>query len=146
MACRNPIEPEQAAKLFEELAHTGRVAQSCKAVGVSKTRVQEQKGNDPDFAAKYQEALELYSEKLEQEAERRGHDGVDEPVYHKGEIQGTVKRFSDRLLELLMKKNNPQFRESVKVDAAISGGVLLVTSPEKDPEKWRQKHDGTAPE
>jgi hypothetical protein len=40
---------------------------------------------------------------LEREAWRRAVEGFDEPVHYQGEVVGYVKKYSDRMLELLLK-------------------------------------------
>lgn len=56
---------------------------------------------------------ERYRESLVSEAHRRAVDGVEEPVFHKGHLVGTVTRYSDRLLELMLKSKVPDFRTSI---------------------------------
>lgn len=50
-------------------------------------------------------------EAREAEAHRRAVKGWKEPVYYKGIECGTIRRFSDRLLELLLKADNPKYRD-----------------------------------
>lgn len=53
----------------------------------------------------------------EEEAHRRAVEGWDEGVYFKGELCGQERKFSDRLLELLLKADNPKYRgESFSVN------------------------------
>ena len=69
------------------------------------------------FAAQWDEALEEGTDLLEAEARRRAVTGIDEPVYHKGEVVGSIKKYSDTLLIFLLKAHNPQkFRDGVKVE------------------------------
>ena len=53
-----------------------------------------------------------YLEKLEAEADRRGVEGVDHPVIHKGIITDTYKQYSDNLLMFRMKRLQPEYREN----------------------------------
>jgi len=51
----------------------------------------------------------------EEEAHRRAVDGVKEPVYYKGARVDTIAKYSDKLLELLLKADQPaKYREHVK--------------------------------
>jgi hypothetical protein len=40
---------------------------------------------------------------LEDEAKRRAHDGIDEPVFYQGEKCGVVRKYSDNLLIFMLK-------------------------------------------
>jgi len=84
--------------------------------------------------AKRQELKDLYSdaraigEELRQvlredEADRRAVDGVERPVYHKGEVVGYIKEYSDQMLALQLKAGNPdKYAERKQVDVK---GVML---------------------
>ncbi len=65
-----------------------------------------------DFAARWDRAMEIACDRLEEEAWRRGHDGWLEPVFYQGEATGAIKRYSDTLLVLLLKAHRPEkYRE-----------------------------------
>ena len=145
-----PIYPDAAsvARYLELLAATGRKVSAYKAAGVLAERLRSLRESDPDFRAAEDEALRLYGESLEKEAHRRGAEGWDEPVFFKGEECGAVRRHSDRMLELLLKKNVPEFREKVSVDAEVKGGVLLVGGPTAKlptPAEWAAASNGDPP-
>lgn len=66
---------------------------------------------------------------LEAEARRRAMDGVDEPVYHKGEVVGHVRKYSDTLLIFLLKAHRPhKYRDNYKIE---HGGQVEVTATER---------------
>ena len=55
---------------------------------------------------------------MEHELYRRAQEGWDEPIFggrHKERIVGTVRRYSDRLLELRAKALLPAYRETSSV-------------------------------
>lgn len=53
-----------------------------------------------------------YQETLDVEIDRRAVDGIDKPVYYKGEKVDTVKEYSDNLLMFLRKKLDPSYRDN----------------------------------
>ena len=53
------------------------------------------------------EARKIATTILEDEAWRRAHDGVIQIIYHKGRAVGEVKTYSDALLGLLLRSNDP---------------------------------------
>lgn len=84
------------------------------------------RSEDPKFAAAWLEAVEKGTDALVDEAKRRATDGVDEPVYYKGKVVGTVRRYSDLLLMFLLKSRRPDiFRDNVKAEIVGAGGVPI---------------------
>jgi len=104
-----------------------------------------------EFHEAWDAALGIGNDYLEQEAQRRAVDGYEEPIVHKGiqafvrdaetgnleldangkPIPLTVRRYSDRLLEILLKARRPEkFRENMKIEAHVTGGVLAI--PQSD--------------
>ncbi len=88
--------------------------------------------NDDRYAAVYENEIRPQCiSALEDEAQRRAM-GYEEAVYYKGEKVGTITRYSDRLMELLLKANNPEkYRERSEVKN-IDGDGAVVTSWEDD--------------
>ncbi len=60
------------------------------------------------FVTRWNEAIEEAVERLEGEAFRRSVDGYDKPVYYRGRRVGSIKRYSDALLVLLLKAHRPE--------------------------------------
>jgi hypothetical protein len=97
----------------------------------------QERGRDPAFDAEWELAVERAVDRLRTEAWRRGVDGVEEPVVYQGGLcyeidretgerrQIVIRRFSDNLLQSLLKRYDPQFRERIGVDqtASIEGGL-----------------------
>jgi len=87
--------------------------------------------NDPEYVQRFREAEKQACEVLEKEIRRRAVEGVDEPVFHKGEQCGTVRKYSDTLLIFAAKGAMPEkYRENAKLEidlkANITGQVDLA--------------------
>jgi len=85
----------------------------------------DERNRDPVFAAQWEEAMEAAKASVEHELYRRAQEGVEEPIFggrHKEKIVGTVRRYSDRLLELRAKALRPAYREvsSVSVNGRVT--------------------------
>jgi len=87
----------------------------------------------------WDDAIEQATGSVELEIHRRAVEGYDEPVYQKGELVGTVTKYSDRLLELRAKALLPQKyieRRAVELSANLNvtqelyGGHALTLKPE----------------
>ena len=78
------------------------------------------------FAAQWDNALEEATDLLEAEARRRAFTGIDKPMFFKGEVVGSTKKYSGPLLMFLLEAHRPQkFRDGGKVEqpGAIDAGV-----------------------
>lgn len=74
---------------------------------------------EPEFAAAWEEALQIGLDRLEDEAIRRAVDGNEEPVFYQGQQVGMVRKYSDGLLTTLLKAHRPaRYRERVGVDVS----------------------------
>ena len=52
-------------------------------------------------------------------------DGYEEPVFHRGEVCGHVRRYSDRLMELLLCGHRPEKYRN-RTDQDVTGTATLV--------------------
>ncbi len=76
-----------------------------KALSVEATR---RVASTANFASRWDEAVEEAVERMDEEAWRRGYDGYNDPVYYRGRLVGDIKRYSDKLLILLLKAHRPE--------------------------------------
>lgn len=108
-----PAHPKKAA-MIAALSLTGVVTKAADAAGVSRRSHQNWVRDDPEYAAAVAEAMENAADLMEVEARRRAVDGVDEPVFYKGDQCGAVRKYSDTLLIFMLKAARPEkYRERV---------------------------------
>jgi hypothetical protein len=111
----------------------GLFMRACEASGVSPGTVRNHLNKDPEFKALYEDAKVAVTEHLEAEAWRRATEGVQKPIIggkDRDEVVCHEQVYSDGLLTMLLKGNMPnKYRDNVKVDANVTGGVLLVPKP-----------------
>lgn len=146
---KDPVRFDEARKrsFLDILALSGRPATAAKKVGVSERIVQRHRKEgdecyDSKFAEEYEASMQLYRELLAAEVERRAVEGVVEPVFYQGRVATDkdgvpvgVRKFSDAMLALLIKRHDPSFRDrqvieqhNVNVNAALND--LEKLSPE----------------
>ena len=92
---------------LDSLRVTGNVSAAARLVGKARASLYRMRRNDPDFAAAWQDALEEAVDWLELEALRRTVEGTEENRFSKGEVVGTITRYSDSLLMFLLKARRP---------------------------------------
>ncbi len=90
------------------VAATGSIVAGAVAAGRSKGTVYHWRDTDPLFAERWDDALTIALAALETEAYRRAVQGTEEPVMSGGKVVATVRRYSDRLLALLLRAHAPE--------------------------------------
>ncbi len=116
---------------IEALRATGNVTLAAKYAGRSRNQAYYVRRRSEHFAAQWDDALEEGTDLLKAEAWRRAVNGIDKPVYYKGEVVGSITKYSDRLLMFLLKAHDPKFRDGSKVEQPGATDV----SADKDIEK-----------
>lgn len=136
------INEDSKLRFLEELAKHGGIMRAAEKAEIAYNSLLNHRKKCPLFDSAVLRAQKRFGESLESEAYRRAVEGTKRPVYYKGEVVGHILEFSDRMLELLLKKNVPEFREKVTADVNIRGGVLVVNAEAKDVNAWLEKHGG----
>ena len=139
--------PEKLTAFCAALAETAQVGKACAAVGISRRTAYYWRKNDGDFANAWDEALQVGVSALEDEAIRRGHDGVDEPLTHQGQLTPVIdydaidpltgEKFIPQLAPV--KRNadgSPQYATVKK----YSDTLLIFTLKAHAPHKYRDNH------
>lgn len=121
--------PARVEKFLAILRRRANVSEAAAAIGVGRTAIYSWRASNQQFASAWDDAIEDAVDELEAEAWRRAVHGVDRPITWKGEITGTAKEYSDRLLECLLRANRPRKyceRSQLTVKADESFAELLV--------------------
>lgn len=130
------------------LRETGVVRAACESSGVGRQTVYDLRNRDPEFAARWEEAMEDAADLLEQEAIRRARVGTREPVIYQGKPCGVwvndanevvpegtpgsrliplaVTKYSDTLLIFLLKGIRPEkYRDTAPADTGDALGAVV---------------------
>ncbi len=114
---------------LEEYKQCATVTHAAKIALIARRRHYKWLESDPDYAKAFEEAKVAATDALVAEARRRATQGVEEAVYYKGEVVGTIRKYSDTLLIFLLKGALPEvYRERYE----ISGGDQAIRV-ESDP-------------
>jgi len=122
---------KKKAEFLDLLSENGNVSSAALACHLPRRTLYACRAVDPDFAAAWDESLELGLDALEDEAIRRAAEGTEEPVFQGGLRCGSVRKYSDLLLIFLLK-----FRRPSRYGGAIPRDVLPIPLPltiESDP-------------
>ena len=99
--------PRRQRAFLKSLAHSVNVARACRTAGIPRRTAYHWRDADPRFARQWDDALDDGIDLLEAELHRRAFEGVEKPVWHKGEQVGTVRHYSDALAMFLLKAHRP---------------------------------------
>lgn len=102
------VSPGRKNTMLKALAQGASVSAAAASAGTTRATAFRWRKADPEFAKAWADAVEEGTDLLEEEAVRRAVDGVQVPIYYKGEVCGVVFEKSDRLLEFMLKARRPQ--------------------------------------
>jgi hypothetical protein len=111
--------PEKDAKFLERLSRGASVSAAAKGAGYARRSLYRWRAADAELAAAWDDALEVDTDLLEDEALRRALHGAAAPRFHEG-VCGTVQKYSDTLLIFLLKARRPE-KYSGKAGQHLSG-------------------------
>ena len=116
------VRSKMKTAVLEAYEEIGRVDFACKRVGLPKTTFYHWLRTDAEFKEAYSNSNEIVVGLMEDEAKRRGIEGVEEPVFYKGVECGTIRRYSDQLLITLLKAHAPEkYRNNIQADITSKG-------------------------
>ena len=136
----NPTVPESKRWAMQEaflakFSKTHLLCASADAAGISPQAVEQWRHevdghsgtlNTFNFPKRFAMASLRYQETLDAEIDRRAVQGIDKPVFYKGEKVDTVKEYSDNLLMFRRKKLDPTYRDNYIVNVETKD--IKVTS------------------
>jgi hypothetical protein len=93
-----PRSDEADDVFFEWLSQGYPVSAAAEAARYNRTIVYRWRHQDRDFAGRWRQALLISLDTAREEAMRRIFDGIEEPIFQKGAVVGTRRKYSDRLL------------------------------------------------
>lgn len=98
--------PARQRKFLKRLGETGCVRDACKAAAISNTSAYRARRDSADFAAAWEKAQARGMATLEKAAFDRAVHGWDEVVTREGREISRKKRYSDSLLQVLVKRGD----------------------------------------
>lgn len=119
--------------LFTELLKSGNLTVALARANINKDTFHSLKYKIPKLNAKYKLYRKMVAENvLEPEAYRRAIQGVEKPIYYRGEEVGTVTEYSDSLLIRLLQGAMPEvYRDHSTVETITKNDKALDLSSER---------------
>lgn len=115
---QTPAVTKRARACYLELLAAGwSKTHAAREAGTDRRRVWELARDDEAFAEAQDDAFERGTDVFRDELRRRAVEGVEKPVTVAGERE-VIREYSDRLLELELKRRDPSYRDSGQVGSA----------------------------
>jgi hypothetical protein len=80
------VRARQADLFIERLKLHGRITQAAEEAGLVRETMHRRKESDPEFAARWAEALDTYADSLEAAAHQRAVEGTKKAIIHQGQL------------------------------------------------------------
>lgn len=115
--------PTREKRFLAALSRGVSVGGAATEAGLSRSTVYEWRAADAGFAARWDAAVEVGTDALEDEARRRAMRGVETPVHYGGKAVGKIQKYSDALLMFLLRARRPEiYRERRTTELSGRGG------------------------
>lgn len=115
-------------RFLAKLRECANATDAAVAAGVTRSWAYVYAKNHPTFKAAWDAAVEQAVDRLEKEAWRRAHDGVEKPVYlGPRQEPGMVTEYSDSLLMFLLKgRRRNVFGDNVRLEVVREAAAQLA--------------------
>lgn len=162
------LKPKQHLLLQEIRRNGGYSTVACTTIGICYNTMYRWREGSPAFKRAFDLCMEegkaRLIDQLQREAFRRGHDGVEEPVFFMGKEVAKVRKYSDALLTSMLKAKVPDFRDRLEMAghlalgqmseedlraelaALLAEGFLALPEPQDAPEQADQGLDTPEPD
>jgi hypothetical protein len=134
----------------------GIITRACDEIGVDRETVRGWEEHDESFSPQYASAKEAVNDIYREAARKRAIDGTESFVVNQGKLvydpetgQPLIERkYSDALLQFVMKAKMPEFREKPQIDITSNGQTVgqgvtldqlaaLMTRAQQDVRQWQ---------
>lgn len=119
----NEITHPKKRAFLAAYSECGTITRAAEIAGIERKTHYDWLKADAVYAKACDAAYEQAAERLEEEARRRAVEGVQKPVFYKGEKCGVVQEYSDTLLIFLLKGAKPdKYAERTHTVVAVTPG------------------------
>ncbi len=135
---RETAQKKRQAAFLEAYITCATITHAARMAKIAKQTHYDWIAGDKEYQLAFAEAEIAATDALIKEARRRAVQGVEEPIFYKGEVVKTVQKYSDNLLMFLIKGALPEvYRERYE----FSGGPKPIQFIGYDQEKLKGLSD-----
>lgn len=135
------------AKFLDVIGRGYSITKACQAADIDTRTARNWRDEDLDFCAAWDEASTAGLNVLEDEAVRRAVDGVERPVFGRGERIGEITEYSDTLLMFVLKgrlrqkygdKTSVEFMGNMGTTRQVAKKIAEAKSPQEAARMYQQ--------
>ena len=116
---------------------------ACRVAGISPSTLSH--WTDPVFRELRTLADQRINDTLAGEAWRRGKEGVEQGIWHHGKLVGTERKYSDKLLEMMLRNRDPErWGEQRTQQAADDSAARMLRKVLADPKAYALLQEAAA--
>jgi hypothetical protein len=125
---RRVLASKVEVDLFLEVySKTFSIYKSCKEMGIDVSSIKTRMEKDQKFYKQIEEVRNAKIEHLEAAAYERAANGVDSPVFFRGEVVGYEKKYSDGLAQFMLKAYKPEmYDRPTNIDLSTNERIEVV--------------------
>jgi len=114
------------ACFLEVLRQTANVARAAREAGLSSSTVYAHRARFAGFARDWDAAMAEALDELECQLIERARNGVEKPVYYRGEVVGSVRSYSDALAMFLLRAKRPEVYDRIGGTAPVAPAITQI--------------------
>ena len=118
--------PPKARAFLAAYRESGSITKAAEAAKISRRLHYYWSKESPLYKEAFLEAEIETGDIYEDEAKRRGVEGTLEPVFYKGKPCGAIRRHSDFLLAMILRRFKPEYREKRPDDGTDTVPPLII--------------------
>ncbi|PZT87914.1 MAG: hypothetical protein DI637_08570 [Citromicrobium sp.] len=132
--------PERKMLFLDCLASSGNARAACRRIGLSAESAYRQRRKDALFARAWAAAVVLGRDASQQVLADRAVEGIEEDIWHRGEVVGTRRRYDTRLLLAHLARLDKLASEDATEDAAHFEELLTRIGDGEDEQSSRSRY------
>jgi hypothetical protein len=106
-SARSTLEPKKLNSFLHHLGRTGSVTFAAARSGLHRTQLYKHRDRNAAFRRKWEAALNLGIDRLQDDAIRRALHGTERAVFREGKQVGAIRQYDNRLLQFLLRSHRP---------------------------------------
>jgi hypothetical protein len=107
-------------------AQIGIITKAAKIAGIHRNNHRLWLKEDAEYAEAFKESHQEACDNIEAEMRRRAIEGVQKPVFYKGEVCGYITEYSDTMLAMLANGYLPEkYKQKAKIEAEVTSREVV---------------------
>lgn len=131
-SARTTLDAKKLNSFLHHLGRTGSVTFAAARSGLHRTQLYKHRDRNAAFRKKWEAALNLGIDRLQDDAIRRALHGTERAVFREGKQVGAIRQYDNRLMQFLLRSHRPAIYAAPPVQAT-PGGI----SPAMRLEEWK---------